>query len=781
MANNANANAPGSESPGRGKSAVIPPDFEAGRTPVSEGDFWNKYEVKYYDDSIPEQILGNVKGFRPFPTNKKDWARWGRKRLPLVAWLPGYDRQSFLADLIAAVTVAVLNIPQGISYALLAGVPPQNGLYTSIFPGLAYAIFGTSRQISIGTFALVALMTAQAAEGIVGEGSIDGSATNIRPEYIDATVAICFTVGIVELLMGFLRLSVVTLFLSDALLSGFTCGAAFHVATSQLQQLSGIKSPSYDNPGGIFQKWIWYLKEIPNWDPADAVCGLISVIILLVIRQINIKYKAKFPMPIPGELIVTALAIIITFLADLGEKVGLSLLGEVPSGLPTPSIPSFEAGFGSMLVASIPIAIVSYVISISIVKTFGKKHQYHTSSGQELYALGAASIFGSLFQSFPPSGSLSRSAVGNEAGQKTQIASVLQGGILVLVVLFMTPAFAYLPNSVLGGIILVALRGLLLQVYDARDYAKIKAADFYVWLISFVATLIFNVTIGVVIALAANLSVIIIRTSRPSIQLLGWIPNTEIYRDKERVEDAVDIEGVILMRFNASIYYSNARFLQDRVMAAVRSSDQDHIHSFILDCNPINDIDTAGVKMLLELRRDLKKENVTLYLAMAKAAVRDVLKRGGYYDDEGTKYLFVSLHDAIVFAVHGGHHHQSPHEQADALQPENINDDGITTSELADGADIAINMMNANLNDDDDDDEEENGKNSARLRRRATNDKPTSDGTTTGLPYFSRLDSGENLELPVFNTNETTGVDPDEESPAQKAAALEFNRLYKGN
>lgn len=485
-------------------------------------------------------------------------------------------------------------------------------------------------------------------------------------------------------------------------------------------------------------------------------------------------------MAIPGELIVTALTIIITFLADLGNTVGLSLLGEVPSGLPTPAVPSFEAGVGGLIVASIPIAIVSFVISISIVKTFAKKHGYHTSSSQELYALGAASIFGSFFLCIPPSGSLSRSAVGNEAGQKTQVASVLQAAILVLVVLFATPAFAFLPNSVLAAIILVALRGLLLQVYDAKEYATIKAADFYVWLVSFVATLIFNVTIGVVIALAANLSVIIIRTSRPSIQLLGWIPNTEIYRDKERVEDAVDIEGVIMMRFNASIYYSNARFLQDRAMAAIRNSDQDNIHSFILDCNPINDIDTAGVKMLLELRRDLKKGNVTLYLAMCKAAVRDVLKRGGFYNDEGTKYLFVSLHDAVVFAVHGGPRlNQSSEQQADFLHPDNATDGIITTTggddnhsqkghavEFTD-ADVAISMMNATL-DSDDEDEENVG-----LRRRATNGQPTtttSDGTITtgqstgdGLPYFSRLHSTQ-LDLPVFSSNNNNNNNPNSES-----------------
>mmetsp|Transcript_45184 Transcript_45184/g.110041 ORF Transcript_45184/g.110041 Transcript_45184/m.110041 type:complete len:483 (-) Transcript_45184:2957-4405(-) len=478
-------------------------------------------------------------------------------------------------------------------------------------------------------------------------------------------------------------------------------------------------------------------------------------------------------MPIPGELIVTVLAILVTYLADLGVTVGLSLLGEVPAGLPTPAFPSFSAGFGALFVASIPIAIVAFVISISIVKTFAKKHGYHTSSSQELYALGAASIFGSFFLTFPPSGSLSRSAVANEAGMTTQIASVLQGALLILVVLFATPAFAYLPNSVLGAIILVALRGLLLQVYEAKEYAKVKAADFYVWLISFVATLVFNVTIGIVIALAANLAVIIIRTSRPSIQLLGWIPNTEIYRDKERVEDAVDVEGVVVMRFNASIYYSNARYLQDRAMAAVRTSEQDDIHSFILDCNPINDVDTAGVKMLLELRRDLKKENVTLYLAMCKAAVRDVLKRGGFYDDEGTKYLFVSLHDAIVFAVHSGPR-QQPSDQADALHLEN-NDGSIAQDDNNDtdgsrgydaaaltDADVAISMMNANLDSDDEEEEDDvNRRAVSRLRRRA-NGQPASDmiglSTEEGFPYITRSHSTQ-LELPVFTStpDETVG------------------------
>eukprot|EP00127_Corallochytrium_limacisporum_P006576 Clim_evm5s231 gene=Clim_evmTU5s231 len=766
------------------KQPLIPPSFDDGRAPVSEAQFWNKYEVKYEDVTVRQHMKSTLSKVQCCPTTKAGVKKMARKRFPIASWLPKYNKDSFVADLIASVTIAVLNVPQGMSYGILAGLPPQYGLYTSIFPPLMYAFLGTSRQMSIGTFALVSLMSGQAATAIVGEGSIDGSSTNIKPEFIEASIAICFIVGLLQILMGFMRLSVVALFLSEALLSGYTCAAAFHIGTSQIKQFVGVSAPSYDGAAGMFRKWGWYLKEIPNWNPADIVCGLIAVLMLLGIREFNIRYKKKLFMPIPGELIVCGIAILASWLGGLDDAVGLSLLGDVPAGLPTPSVPSFSAGFSELFMQAIPIAIVGFVISISITKTFAKQHGYSTSASQELYAYGASALFGSFFQCFTPAGSLSRSAVANEIGMKTQIATLMQSGILMVVLLIATPAFAYLPNSVLGAVIIVALRGLILQVKDAKIYAQVKIADFYVWVISFVGTLIFNIQWGIVIALAANLAVIIIRTSRPSIQLLGWIPNTEIYRDTSRVTEAVDVKGVAIMRFNASIYYSNARYLMDHVIRVINEADRP-IHSFVLDCNPVNDIDTAGVKMMVELQNELRRRHVMLYLAVCKGNVRDVLRRGGFYDhqeNENVKYMFVTLHDAVVFACYDGiHGRESVVDHSNAVSPchssnpygPSYNEEGKVSFRftrdaaiaMLDGAAMNIGMMNAADSDTDEDDEEMYGVPLSRSDHAGV-DYEDAD-VPNQMPYLARRNT-YSMELPVVmprtahtrRSNSSGDVDP---------------------
>eukprot|EP00127_Corallochytrium_limacisporum_P000421 Clim_evm116s11 gene=Clim_evmTU116s11 len=588
------------------------------------------------------------------PATKAGWKQLARKRFPVLSWAPGYDRDSFLSDLIASPTIAVLNIPQGISYGILAGLPPQYGLYTSIFPAILYAFLGTSRQMSFGTFALLSLMSREAVTSIVGEGSIDGSSTNIKPEFIESSIAICFIVGLLQILMGFLRLSVVARFLSEALLSGYTCAAAFHIATSQIKQFTGIKAPVYEGAGSIFHQWAWYLKELPNWNPVDFVCGTLGVFLLLTVREINTRYKEKLAMPIPGELIVCGVAILITWLGGLGEAIGLSLLGDVPAGLPNPAMPKFSAGLSTLIENAIPIAVVGSVISVSIAKTVARHHDYTISASQELYAYGASTLFGSFFQCYTPAGSLSRSAVANAVDMRTQVATLLQSGILMGVLLVATPAFRYLPNPILGSVIIVALRGLFLQIKDANIYARIKIDDFYVWIISFFGTLVFSISWGIVIALGANLAVLVVRTSRPSIQVLGWMPGTDIYRDIRLVTEAVEVKGVVIMRFNGSIYYSNARYMIDHIMRVINQAERP-IHSFVLDCNPVNDIDTAGVRMMVELQDNLRRRHVTLYLAVCKANVRDVLRRGGFYDDDDyVNCMFVTLHDAVVFACYDG-------------------------------------------------------------------------------------------------------------------------------
>eukprot|EP00127_Corallochytrium_limacisporum_P000286 Clim_evm1s10 gene=Clim_evmTU1s10 len=703
------------------RQPLLHPTFDNGRSPVSEVDFWNKYHhVSQEDVTVRDRVKNTLKSVRCCPTSKEELMKMVHKRIPATSWMPEYETRVFKSDLMAALTIAVFSVPQSMSYGILAGLPPQYGLYTSTFPCIVYAFLGTSRQLSLGAFSVTSLLSREAVTSIVGDGSIDGSTTNIKPEFIEASIALCFIVGVLQLLMGILRMSVVTLFLSEALLSGYTCAAAFNIATTQIKQFAGITAPRYDGPGGMFRTWGWYLKELPNWNPADFVCGLIGVLLLLAIRQINIRYKEKLFMPIPGELIVCSVAILTSWLGDLEHAVGLSLLGDVQSGLPTPSVPKFDAGFSTLVVNAIPMAIIGFVISISVAKTFGKQHGNATSASQELYAYGASAIFGSFFHSITPSGSLSCSAVANGAGMKTQLAALMQSGILMMVLLFATPAFAYLPTAILGAVIMVAVRGLMLQIKDAKTYARVKIDDFYVWVISFVGALVFSLTYGIVIALGANLAVIVIRTSRPSIQLLGWIPDTEIYRDIDRVAEAVEVKGVSIMRFNSSIYYSNSRFMMEHCIRVINNAARP-IHSFVLDFNPVNDIDTAGVKMMVELQEELRRRQVTLYLAVCKSTVRDVLLRCGFYDNEDNlSHIFVSLHDAVVFACHSGvdgpispassdspvSPHQLARQSASTLTEEGrrssfrLNHRAV--SDMLHGADINISMMNAADSDTDD-------------------------------------------------------------------------------
>eukprot|EP00127_Corallochytrium_limacisporum_P001089 Clim_evm15s38 gene=Clim_evmTU15s38 len=746
------------------RAPLLPPTFDDGRSPVSEVDFWKKYHVTHEDVTVNEHMKRILKSVQCCPTNKQGFVKMARKRVPIASWLPTYDKDTFLADVMAALTIAIFNVPQGMSYGILAGLPPQYGLYTAIFPCLVYAFMGTSRQLSLGAFSLLSVMSGNTVTNIVGEGSIDGSTTNIKPEFIDASIALCFLVGCLQFIMGLLKLNVVALFLSEALLSGYTCAAAFEIGTTQIKQFAGIRAPSYDGePGAMFRTWVWYLKNLPHWNPADTVCGIIAVLLLLGIREINIRYKKKLVMPVPGELIACVLGILIAWLGKLDSAIGLTLLGHVPAGLPKPSVPKFDAGFSTLLVNAIPLAIIGFVVAISVAKTFGRQHGYPISASQELYAYSASALFGSFFQCFTPSASLSRSALANGAGMKTQLAALMQAGILMIVLVVATPCFTYLPVSILGAVIVVAIRGLILQVKDAPRYARGKIDDFYVWIISFIGTLIFELTWGIVIALGANLAVIVIRTSRPSIQVLGWIPDTEIYRDIERVEEAVEVKGVAIMRFNSSIYYSNARFMMDRVLRVLNTADRP-IHSFVLDFNPVNDIDTAGVKMMVELQEELHRRQVNLYLAVVKAKVRDVLFRCGFYDnEENLNRIFVSLHDAVIFACYCAITEQGSVVNTDSQGPTGHSGNMCSSSfteegrpsyrfnqnardDMLDGAYMNIDMMNAA---DSDTDESEEDRHTRSLQRRGRRSYHFEDAYPPNqMPTAHR--NSYTMELPVI-------------------------------
>jgi len=546
--------------------------------------------------------------------------------LPIVQWLRDYQRADLGPDVIAGLTTAVMLVPQAMGYALLAGLPPIHGLYASVAPILLYAMLGTSRHLAVGPVAMDSILVA---------GAVGAIATVGAESYVLIAAALGMMVGGIQAGLGFLRAGFLVNFLSRPVVAGFTAAAALIIAASQLGHLLGVSLPRTHHVHRV----VWEaIRGFSDWSWPTLLVGGASVAALVI-------SKKRWPR-FPAALAVVVVATLVVWGLDLSSQ-GVAIVGEVPAGLPDVRIPTVDP---SILIDLIPaaatIAMVSFMEAISVGRTFAQQHRYDIYPNRELIALGFANLTGGLTGGYPIAGGFSRTAVNARAGARTQLAGLVTCAVVVVTLLFLTRAFFYLPKAALSAIIVAAVAGLI-DINGARDLYRIKRVDFYLLVLTFIATLSLGIQWGILVGIAASVLLFLVRTTRPHFAVLGRIPASQTYVNIARHPLAETLPGIILVRIDAQFYFGNVSFLKETVRTLV-SESEDPVRYFVLEAAGVNGLDSAAASTLAELDEELLAQGIKLVLTRIKGPVRDVLHRTGLLDKmarEGRLYL--STHRAI--------------------------------------------------------------------------------------------------------------------------------------
>ncbi|VDM62334.1 unnamed protein product [Angiostrongylus costaricensis] len=474
--------------------------------------------------------------------------------IPIIQWLPHYNwKENLLPDVIGGLTVGVMHVPQGIAYALLAKQEAVIGLYTSMFPSLIYMVFGTSRHNSIGTFAVVSLMTGLAVDRLT-------HVTDNLPTSIEVASALTILVGVIQFCLGVLRLSFITTYFSDQVVSGFTTGASCHVFISQLKDAFGLRGmPSRSGPGYLFLKLYDIAANFNRINWAAVVTSVISIAFLVIGKDhINplVKRKFKTSIPLPFELILVVAGTMVSYLLDMNRIYNVRIVHHIPTGLPGVSWPRFSL-MSDLIPNGLGISVVVLAVHISLAKMFAKKLNYEVDPGQEMYAMGLASIGSGFFPVMPSACSLGRTIVSVESGTRTQLSTVFSIILLISVIAYFGKLLETLPMCILSAIVIVALKGMLNKFKELRTLWPLSKIDFSIWIVSFLATMCIDVTEGLAISILFALFTTIIREQWPRWHLLGNVSGTSDFRDFEKYDDVYFFKGICMFRFDSPLLFTN--------------------------------------------------------------------------------------------------------------------------------------------------------------------------------------------------------------------------------
>ncbi len=539
-------------------------------------------------------------------------------------WLANYNKDFLKSDFSAGLIVAIMLIPQSMAYSMLAGLPPVIGLYASTIPLLIYALLGSSRQLAVGPVAMVSLLVLSGVSTLAEPGS---------DEFIAYALLLSLMVGVIQLSMGLFRLGFIVNFLSHAVISGFTSAAALIIGFSQLKHLLGV-SVEGEN---VFVMLFNSLRRIGEVNWITFAIGIASILVLLFFK----KKMPKFPAP----LLVVVGSTLVVYFFNL-EAHGVSIIREVPGGLPAFSIPGFSMeSISALLPIALTISFVGFMESIAVAKTIASKEKYKVDSNQELTGLGAANIVGSFFSASPVTGGFSRTAVNYQAGAKSGLASIITALLILLTLLFFTDLFYYLPNAVLAAIIMVAVFGLI-DVEEAKHLFQIKKSDGWVLVITFLATLLTSIEAGILIGAGVSLLLFIWRSAYPHTAELGYIEEEGVFKNIDRYSNAKLFEHTLIFRIDASLYFANLAFLEERIRKEI--SEKPDINRVILDFSGVNAIDAVAIDELEKLMNEYEEAGVEFNIAHVKGPVMDYLKKAGWDKKYQGKIEFLTLQQALA-------------------------------------------------------------------------------------------------------------------------------------
>ncbi len=557
--------------------------------------------------------------------------------LPILDWGRRYDRDQFTGDMVAAVIVTIMLIPQSLAYALLAGMPPEAGIYASIAPIVLYAIFGTSRALAVGPVAVVSLMTA-AAVGNIAEAGTAG--------YVTAALTLAFLSGAMLLALGLFRLGFLANFLSHPVIAGFITASGILIAASQLRHILGIEGGGHTLVDILASLWA-HLGEV---NLITLLLGVTATAFLFWVRgglkPLLLRVGLGPRMADIGAKTGPVLAIVGTTLAvwafDLGSR-GVAIVGEVPQSLPPLTLPSFSPDLLSQLfIPALLISIIGFVESISVAQTLAAKKRQRIDPDQELIGLGSANLGAAFTGGFPVTGGFSRSVVNFDAGAETPAAGAFTAVGLALAALFLTPLIYFLPKATLAATIIVAVLSLVDFSILKRAWA-FSHADFAAVSVTILLTLIFGVEAGVSAGVITSILVHLYKTSRPHMAVVGRVPGTEHFRNVLRHEVETQ-PHVLSLRVDESLYFPNARFLEDQL--ARYAADKPELTDVVLMFPAVNEIDLSALESLEAINTRLRDADIRLHLSEVKGPVMDRLKRSHFLDDL-TGEVFLSQHEAV--------------------------------------------------------------------------------------------------------------------------------------
>ncbi len=548
------------------------------------------------------------------------------KYLPIVDWLPHYKTEWLRFDIIAALSVWALLVPQSIAYGSIAGVPLQFGLYAALGALIGYALFGTAGQVITGPSAAIAAVSAS----VVALWATSGSS-----EWVSYTAALALTAGLVYLLLGWLKMGWVSHFISGAVLAGFVFGFGIGLIADQTPKILGVPKAS----GSYFQVLIGALKSLPQTSIPTLIVGVSSIILLLLMRRFLPKW--------PRTLLVVILGIIVSSLLGLADY-GVSIVGTIPSGLPTLAWPSFPpVGLMSIILGSLAVLFIGYSESLAAAKEEGSKYGYEIDASQEMVAQGMANSASGLLGGFAVEGSLSKTAVADMAGQKTQLASLFTAGLMLITILFLAGLFTTLPNAVLGAVVIDA--GIsLVKVKELKHY-RLNRVDFLAFMATALAVFFVGVLVGVVIGVVLALLLLIASASRSPVREMAFDKSNNVFVEADRHPDAEIIPGIVVVAIHGPLFFADADNFRSSVMRLVEA---DQPYAVIIDLGAVMMLDMDGDKILTKLSGELHQKNIQLLLVRVGRDKLELIRKTGTLEKIGSQNIFETTRLAVSAAQH---------------------------------------------------------------------------------------------------------------------------------
>ncbi|SMO33922.1 SulP family inorganic anion transporter [Fodinibius sediminis] len=554
---------------------------------------------------------------------------WLKKTFKIVDWLPSYSPSKLRGDLSAGLTTGIMFIPQGMAYAVIAGVPPIYGLYAGVVPLLIYPLLGTSKNLSVGPVAVDMLIIAAGVSLLAEPNS---------SRYVSLAILLTMMAGGMQLVMGSMQLGAVFNFFSRPVIAGFTLAAPLIIAFTQLNNLLGIELSNTQYIITVIEEVILKFDQIHL---ETLLWGSGAIVALVIVKYLKSN--------IPASVIILAISIVSAWFFN-ANTMGIQLVGDIPMGLPPFSFP--QINFNNMrelLPTALTLALVQFMIVASLGRTFAKRHNYVIDANHELVAIGASNFLGSFFQSIPVSGSFSRSAASEQANVQTPLANIITSGVIIATLLLLTPVFYYLPMPVLAAIIIVSALNLI-DISEFTFLFTTKKSEGFIAIFTAVCTLFIGIQEGILLGIVASMVNILYKYSRPNVAELGLIPGTHLFQNIDRQSNAQRIKGIIILRVDASFSFINADFFRDYIVKKTREKNS-HTKYVIIDGSTINTLDTTAIDQLKSMATTLRNWDIELYITGLKGPVRDIISKSGMRSFLGEDHFFREPHEAVQYIL----------------------------------------------------------------------------------------------------------------------------------